>query len=154
MTTTTTKTSCFIAMTFPEQSHQGVESQRKPDVVVVSHATAQHVLEEGAKHSKHKPSTTNPTKEVLFSDFACKKPLGRFQWTDVLSYFEFKRLPGHNMKCPSYDDRNVSDAPTPQQHMLYGGKIVQSAGSMPAMVPTQSTSKEGRLIASCHLLPY
>ena len=54
---------------------------------------------------------------------------------DVLSYFEFKCLPGHNMKCPSYDDRNVSDAPTPQQHMLYGGKIVQSAGSTPAMVP-------------------
>jgi hypothetical protein len=61
------------------QSHQGKQSERKPDIVVVSHQTAL-----GAK--AHQMQESQPLTEI-----ACKSPKDNFQWVDVRSTLEFKR---------------------------------------------------------------
>ena len=128
-----------------KQKHQGVESTRKPDVVVVSYQSARGVLKDG----------TNPTKSKLYSDIACKKPHGNFQWPDILSTFEFKRATNHKMKHPNYDNVTIVDAPTPQ-YMGYGkgrGDNVQPTGSTPVTDagPSQRAPNERELlnISSC-----
>jgi hypothetical protein len=115
-----------------KQKHQGVESMRKPDVVVVSYGSARGVLKE----------KMNPTKSKVFDDIACKKPAGRFQWADIRLTFEFKCASNHNMKYPDYDQLDVSDAPAPR-YMEYGkgnGNASQPTSATPAVVPTQSGS--------------
>lgn len=126
-----------------KQKHQGVESTRKPDVVVVSYQSARGVLKDGTK----------PRKSKLYSDIACKKPHGNFQWPDILSTFEFKRSTNHKMKHPNYDDLTIVDAPTPQ-YMGYGkGNNVQPTGSIsvPDARPSQRASNERELL---NISPY
>jgi hypothetical protein len=122
-----------------------VESTRKPDVVVVSYQSARGVLKDGTK----------PTKSKLYSDIACKKPHGNFQWPDVLSTFEFKRATNHKMKHPNYDNVTIVDAPTPQ-YMGYGkgrGDNVQPTGSTPVTDagPSQRAPNERELL---NISPY
>ncbi|KAG1901769.1 uncharacterized protein F5891DRAFT_1144295 [Suillus fuscotomentosus] len=61
------------------QDHRDKQSERKPDVVVVSHQTAL-----GTKAHETQES------QVL-TEMACKSPKDNFQWTDVRSTLEFKR---------------------------------------------------------------
>jgi len=114
-----------------KQKHQGVESHRKPDVVVVSHATARYTMDE-----KHRGCE----KDKLLS-IACKQPKGRFEWANVLSTFEFKR--SAKMEQPNYDNVKVS-YPDMEHHMGYGKrsrKAAQPTGSTHA----ESASKERKL---------
>ncbi|KAG1800984.1 uncharacterized protein HD556DRAFT_1438983 [Suillus plorans] len=76
------------------QMHQGVESSRKPDVVIVSWDTAQKVQQDGDCYCK----------KDMYTKLACNKPHGNFQWKNVLSTVEFKytkRRPGHGPPPPS-----------------------------------------------------
>jgi hypothetical protein len=122
-----------------KQKHQDVESERKPDVVVVSYASALGVLEEGKK---------NPSKHQVYSDLACEKPHGRFLWTDVLSTLEFKRSAKHKMKQPNYDKVDIADAPTPHYMELGNrrGRVVQPTSSTPVPTagPSEGASNEGK----------
>jgi len=120
------------------REHQGVESQLEPVIFDISHTTARHVLLEGGEHSKRKPSISNPAKQRLFSDIAFNDPW-RFQWTDVLSMFEFKCSAKHNMNRPTYGGYDPFNY---KQYMAYGRKVVQPTGSTSAAIPTQSASKE------------
>ncbi|KAG1901817.1 uncharacterized protein F5891DRAFT_1277565 [Suillus fuscotomentosus] len=61
------------------QDHQDKQSERKPDVVVVSHQTAL-----GTK--AHETQETQ-----VLTETACKSPKDNFQWTDVRSTLELKR---------------------------------------------------------------
>src|SRR5947209_11105715 len=63
-----------------KQKHQGVDTIRKPDVVVVSYESARSAMKDGKKAKRAQ----------LYSDIACKKPGNNFTWPDVLSTFEFK----------------------------------------------------------------
>jgi hypothetical protein len=62
------------------QSHQGKQSERKPDVVIVSHKTALGATAQPETQQSQVPSET-----------PCKSPKDNFQWADVLSTLEFKR---------------------------------------------------------------
>ncbi|KAG1804617.1 hypothetical protein EV424DRAFT_1517365 [Suillus variegatus] len=61
------------------QDHQDKQSERKPDIVIVSHQTAL-----GTKAHETQES------QVL-TETACKSPRDNFQWTDVRSTLELKR---------------------------------------------------------------
>ncbi|KAG1774509.1 hypothetical protein EV702DRAFT_1280603 [Suillus placidus] len=60
---------------FIYQTHQGKKSKRKPDVVVVSHATAKKVGKSKAK--------------AIYEAGLCK-PTRKFEWTEVRTTVEFK----------------------------------------------------------------
>ncbi|KAG1730207.1 hypothetical protein EDB19DRAFT_2011946 [Suillus lakei] len=104
------------------QDHQGRQSKRKPDVVVVSHQTA---LGE------------NKQKSQAVTETACKPPKDNFQWTDVRStLLEFKR-PQKHLPHPlsAYKTDYVVPAPS-AQYMKY----VKDADATPAgsTLPTGS----------------
>ncbi|KAG2339967.1 hypothetical protein BDR05DRAFT_991741 [Suillus weaverae] len=61
------------------QNHQGKQSERKPDIVVVSHQTALSANAHQMQESQ------------VLAETACKPPKDNFQWTDVRSTLELKR---------------------------------------------------------------
>ncbi|KAG1730187.1 hypothetical protein EDB19DRAFT_2027541 [Suillus lakei] len=95
------------------QDHQGRQSERKPDVVVVSHQTAL-----GANKQKSQDVT----------EIACKPPKDNFQWTDVRSTLEVKRPRKHLPHPPSaYKTDYV--VPTPSVQYM---KFMKDADAKPA----------------------
>ena len=125
------------------QKHQGVESHRKPDIVVVSHQTAREVFEDGGKPSKNDDSKSKPGK--FTSDAAKQKPKGRFEWPDVLSTLECKR--GKNLTPPNYE--NLKMTSPNGKYMVYGkksGNDVEPTGSTPSATsatPSASGAQSG-----------
>ncbi|KAG2102560.1 uncharacterized protein F5147DRAFT_615986 [Suillus discolor] len=76
------KTNVLLHVNDPKpiyQDHQDKQSERKPDLVVVSHQTAL-----GKKSHETQESQ-------VFTETACKSPKDNFQWTDVRSTLELKR---------------------------------------------------------------
>ncbi|OAX31445.1 hypothetical protein K503DRAFT_777572, partial [Rhizopogon vinicolor AM-OR11-026] len=130
-----------------KQKHQGVDTIRKPDVVVVSYESARSAMKDGKKAKRTQ----------LYSDIACKKPGNNFTWPVVLSTFEFKRTPkknkGGNEKL-KYDTVEVVKPPT-AEYMDFGkgrSNAVQPTGSTPVPVAaslqvqglaTRSSQKRG-----------
>ncbi|OJA20354.1 hypothetical protein AZE42_12668, partial [Rhizopogon vesiculosus] len=110
-----------------KQKHQGVDTIRKPVVVVVSYESARSAMKDGKKAKRTQ----------LYSDIACKKPGDNFTWPVVLSTFEFKCTPkknkGENEKL-KYDTVGVVDPPDIAEYMDYG------KGRSNAVQPTGSTS--------------
>lgn len=92
------------------QLHQGVESCRKPDVVIVSWDTARKAKTDGDLYCK----------QDLYTKLVCSKPDGNFQWKDVLSTIEFKytkRRPGFCPPPPLH--YNIASAPQNPHYMEY-----------------------------------
>ncbi|KAG0698935.1 hypothetical protein DFH29DRAFT_834252 [Suillus ampliporus] len=118
---------------FINQTHQGAESRRKPDVVVVSCQSARNAGKE-----------KKDLKEKIYTKARCK-PDSNFQWTDVRSTLEFKRTKNRLQLPPStyqVKDSNPSD----QKYMDYRirnetNDPVEPTGStpVPAGDPTQSS---------------
>ncbi|KAG1730180.1 hypothetical protein EDB19DRAFT_2027536 [Suillus lakei] len=99
------------------QDHQGRQSERKPDVVVVSHQTAL-----GA----------NKQKSQNVTEIACKPPKYNFQWTDVRSTLEVKRPRKHLPHPPSaYKTDYVVPAPSARYMKYVKDADVKPAGSTP-----------------------
>jgi hypothetical protein len=93
------------------QRHQSVESCRKPDVVVVSWDTARKAQADGDLYCK----------KDLYTQLACKKPTGNFDWKDVLSTIEFKYTQRRPGQCPppSPSHYNITPAPQNPHYMVY-----------------------------------
>ncbi|KAG1730177.1 hypothetical protein EDB19DRAFT_1913000 [Suillus lakei] len=99
------------------QDHQGRQSERKPDVVVVSHQTAL-----GANKQKSQDVT----------EIACKPPKDNFQWTDVRSTLEVKRPRKHLPHPPSaYKIDYVVPTPSVQYMKFVKDADAKPAGSTP-----------------------
>jgi len=127
------------------QKHQGVESHRKPDIVVVSHQTAREVFEDGGKPSKNDGSKSKPSK--FTSDAAKQKPKGRFEWPDVLSTFKLECKRKKNLTPPNYENLKIT---LPNgKYMVYGkksGNDVEPTGSTPSATgatPSASGAQSG-----------
>ncbi|KAG1787204.1 uncharacterized protein HD556DRAFT_1503681 [Suillus plorans] len=120
------------------QSHQGKQSERKPDVVVVSHQTALDVNAHQTQDSQ------------VLTETACKPPKDNFQWTGVRSTLEVKRTRKLLPHPPSaYKTDYV--VPTPSaQYMEYRKNAngpAEPTGSTPATGSAQTpheTSNELR----------
>ncbi|KAG0697254.1 hypothetical protein DFH29DRAFT_1022902 [Suillus ampliporus] len=93
---------------FINQTHQGAESRRKPDVVVVSCQSGRN----GGKGEK------DLTKEEICTEKVCRKLDSNFQWTDVRSMLEFKRTKTRLQLPPSTYEVKDSD-PSDQKYMEY-----------------------------------
>jgi hypothetical protein len=108
------------------QTHQGVKSTRKPDVVVVSEAAARKAQKDG--NLSHKA-------DVLYD--ARKKPEENFQWGDVHSILEFKRT--GRMKHPTahYD---LSTQPEPK-YMDVRKEVNVAQPTVPVLVPAATASQ-------------
>ncbi|KAG2363910.1 hypothetical protein BDR07DRAFT_862235 [Suillus spraguei] len=105
------------------QDHQGKQSERKPDIVVVSRQTAL---------SATKAQQTQESQ--VLTETACKAPKDNFQWTNVRSTLELKR-PRRSLAHPpaAYNTNYVVPAPS-VQYMEY-----RKDTNGPAQ-PTSSTS--------------
>ncbi|KAG2337730.1 hypothetical protein BDR05DRAFT_1045369 [Suillus weaverae] len=128
------------------QTHQGAQSERKPDVVIVSYQTAwdamskemQDDLDNNQDKGKGKQKEMKQGKEKVFMEIACKKPHGDFQWMDVRSTVEFKRTrkPDHP---PSKYDTNLKYVKPKVLYMdLKNGRETKEPAE-----PTGSTSAAG-----------
>jgi hypothetical protein len=97
------------------QSHQGEHSERKPDVVVVSHQTALGKQE-------------HQTQELqALTEAACKSPKSNFEWADVRSTLEFKRARKPLIHPPdTYKINNVIYPPS-VKYMEYRKSTTTSA---------------------------
>ncbi|OAX31911.1 hypothetical protein K503DRAFT_34340 [Rhizopogon vinicolor AM-OR11-026] len=128
------------------QYHQGAESNRKPDVVVVSCKSAR-IAENGGMRS---------TKDMIYTEKACNAPDANFKWEDVLSTVEFKRRKNHNMKLPPTTDCEVKEFDPPTQPYMDLRKEIKEMNEMqnrseppsltraPAAASTSKTSNESR----------
>ncbi|KAG2353656.1 hypothetical protein BDR07DRAFT_1432487 [Suillus spraguei] len=105
------------------QDHQGKQSERKPDIVVVSRQTALSATK--AHHTQE---------SRVLTETACKAPKDNFQWTDVRSTLELKR-PRRSLAHPpaAYNTNYIVPAPS-VQYMEY-----RKDTNGPAQ-PTSSTS--------------
>ncbi|KAG1805109.1 uncharacterized protein HD556DRAFT_1283541, partial [Suillus plorans] len=111
------------------QDHQDKQSERKPDVVVVSHQTAL-----GTKAHETQES------QVL-TETACKSPKDNFQWTDVRSTLEVKRPRKFLTHPPSvYKTDYVVPSPSAQYMEYRKGTNgpAKPTGSTPATGSTQT----------------
>ncbi|KAG1805107.1 uncharacterized protein HD556DRAFT_1437270 [Suillus plorans] len=122
------KTNVLLHVNDPKpiyQDHQDKQSERKPDVVVVSHQTA---LGKKAHETQESQVLTETT---------CKSPKDNFQWTDVRSTLELKRTRKSLTHPPSvYKTDYVVPSPS-AQYMEY-----KKDASGPAK-PTGSTPATG-----------
>ncbi|KAG2127931.1 uncharacterized protein EDB93DRAFT_1340893 [Suillus bovinus] len=107
------------------QNHQGKQSERKPDVVVISRKTALGTQAQQMQQPQ------------VLTETACKSPKDNFQWTDVRSTLEFKRSRKLLPHPPStYKTKYVVPSPS-AKYMVY-----RKDANGPAK-PTGSTSATG-----------
>ncbi|KAG0700633.1 hypothetical protein DFH29DRAFT_613654 [Suillus ampliporus] len=107
------------------QNHQGEQSKRKPDVVIVSHKCARDVLGRGQ---------TKPT----------EPPNNNFRWIDIRSTMEFKRTRKRLLLPPSARNKEYNtDYVVPKDlHMAYHKETndpAEPTGSAPAAGSAQTS---------------
>ncbi|KAG1772956.1 hypothetical protein EV702DRAFT_1281245 [Suillus placidus] len=111
------------------QNHQGKQSERKPDIVVVSHQTAL-----GADAHQMQES------QVL-AETACKPPKDNFQWTNVRSTLELKRARKPLNHPPAAYKTDYVVPPPSAQYMEYVKDLnapAKATGSTPATGSAQT----------------
>ncbi|KAG2134053.1 uncharacterized protein EDB93DRAFT_1173291 [Suillus bovinus] len=143
-----------------KQTHQGAESTRKPDVVLVSRkalkgaAKGRETKSKGKGKGKGKgtgqASTGNDDDdedqdtEEFYANKAAKKPHGNFKWVDVRSTVEFKRSSTINPPVLPY---KVSEYAPPNPRLKYlnlwnatESLEPRAAAPAPAAAPTRSSN--------------
>ncbi|KAG1774541.1 hypothetical protein EV702DRAFT_1032067 [Suillus placidus] len=120
---------------FIYQTHQGKKSKRKPDVVVVSHATAKKVGKSKAK--------------TIYEAGLCK-PTRKFEWTEVRTTVEFKHTkpvspPGPPPATYAVKTYDISEA---KKFMKYRRETNDSAEgpepAVPAPLPASGAATSSR----------
>ncbi|KAG1805113.1 uncharacterized protein HD556DRAFT_1437275 [Suillus plorans] len=126
------KTNVLLHVNDPKpiyQDHQDKQSERKPDVVVVSHQTALGMKAHQTQESQ------------VLTETACKSPKDNFQWTDVRSTLELKRPRKFLTHPPSvYKTDYVVPSPS-AQYMEYrkdANGPAKPTGSTPATGSAQT----------------
>ncbi|KAG2129041.1 uncharacterized protein EDB93DRAFT_1183411 [Suillus bovinus] len=142
-----------------KQRHQGAESTRKPDVVLVSRKAVKGAAKgretkskakgKGKGKSKGQASTGNDDDEdqdteEFYTNKAAKKPHGNFKWVDVRSTVEFKRNSTINPPVLPY---KVSEYAPPNPRLKYlnlwnatENLEPRAAAPAPAAAPTRSSN--------------
>ncbi|KAG1741280.1 hypothetical protein EDB19DRAFT_1875935 [Suillus lakei] len=108
---------------FISQRHQGKKSDRKPDVVVISHTCAKKV-QKGEPKDAYKDAWRKPTKN--------------FKWTDVRSTVEFKWTKSKLPQPPATHAVKAYDVPDAKQYMKYQRETNDTAeptAATPAATP-------------------
>jgi hypothetical protein len=154
------------------QTHQGAESKRKPDVVVVSCQTAAQVNEKkGGSRKKAesrkkagsrkkaeggKEPENGKEEDDIYIGVASKAPQKNFEWVDVLSTVEFKRSKNANktMKPPPTSKYEIKEyAPPTQPYVdlrkeLKEMKEMQERAEQPSATPAPAAAASSSKIPS------
>jgi hypothetical protein len=145
------------------QTHQGAESKRKPDVVVVSYQTAARSNKKKGGGRKKvgnrkkakggKEPESGKEEDDIYTEVASKAPQKNFEWADVLSTVEFKRSNNANktMKPPPTSKYEIKEYAPPTQpyidlrkelkEMKESQERAEQPSATPALAAAASSSK-------------